>query len=353
MNFQSLLDASKNVDINKAFEDADKKQTRKEDPRVFKLNKKDGVGKATIRFLPHPDGKIPFVKRLEHFFEWEKKFFVGFNRRTLPNEKDPTSQFAYKVWDRFNDTGDTYWQNLGRLLKPREKMLSLVYVIKDPFAEEGHSQEGEVKIFSYGPEIYGKLVDAPKTENDFGPIPHSKIVSPFSIAEDGANFGLILKKEDPVNKPKEFPNYKSSEFLDKCALFDGDKAALQNMLDMNKDNFHDIYKEIAPENFDSYEEIEKKLIGVFGDLYLDIMGDDVRVAKSTAKETAQNSERQKEANKDFELDDEIPEFPTTRKSTNQKGEEMDVQDSGWKDNKETNESSDDSELDDLSAFFNS
>lgn len=273
MNLDDLLEASKSVDVAKAFADNDKK-TFSRDERYFNLRKKNDVGRATLRFLPNPSGGVPFVKRKARHVKFEKNYYVEWDRTTIPGLTDPADEFRLELWKRYNETEDETWKKYASMMRVRERYISLVYVVEDPLDDSEEANSGQTFLFEYGPQVYNKIVEATKDHDEFGA---RDAVNPFSLGADGANFGLLLKRQNPDDK-KEIPDYESSKFLGKGALFDGDRDALQNMLDTNKDRFWPVTEEIEEDKFKSYDELRARCEVVFGSLFKEVMGGETKPA---------------------------------------------------------------------------
>lgn len=323
-NFESLLQASKQIDITKAFEDTSAKKGFESDPRYFKLRRKDEVGRATVRFLPNLQGKLPFAKLYSRFVEVDKsakKYFVANDRETLGDEKDPAQEFHKALWNKYNETKDESWMNFAKKLRRRERYISLMYVVKDANDTTELTQTGLNYLYDYGPEIFTKFTEARKVEDEFG----QKLtpVNPFSVGDDGADFGILLKTEGEGTKA--MPRYTGSKFLDKGGLFGGDQSALKNMFEMNKDRFYDIHAEVAEDKFESYDEIVKRLIVAFGDTYTNLMG---KKAIESDKKIEQQVAEPVKTSTVSSLTEELNSKPTEKVATKS-----------------------DPELDDLAAFF--
>lgn len=174
------------------------------------------------------------------------RHIVGYNPRvelTTPPEHK-RSEFNSKLWNSTTDDNSPQ-RKQARMQKRRLKYHSNILVIKDSAHPEN---EGKVFLYSYGKKIFDKLRDLmnPQFEDE-------KPVNPFDFWA-GADFRL------KVRKVEGYINYDKSEFDSPSALFDGDDDKLKEVYE----NLNSLQALIAPDQFDSYAELEARLHKVLG-----------------------------------------------------------------------------------------
>lgn len=289
-NFESLLAASKsNEDVNNVFQE-DEKPEFKRDERYFKLNTKNNRGKAILRFMPHPE-KTPTVKMHNRFIKFQDKYFVENSRGTL-GEDDPMDKFYFAAYKQYEKNKTDENQKLHRMLKRRDRFISLVYVIQDDVVVDGLKlNEGKTFLFDYGKEIKKIIEKSMEDQDEFGP---KTSINPFTLGENGGDFRLVMTPNSDGGNVT-FGTYENSNIV-QGAFMGGDQDAWKNMFQVNKDSFYDIHKEVSPDKFKSYDELEKRAIEVFGNVYTDLMGTPKTHVVENVKTTGND------------VDDEIPEF---------------------------------------------
>lgn len=191
-----------------------------DDGSYFPERDSEGNASVVLRFLPQKDvDAIPFVTYYTHKFKGDdgKWLFVDLCPTTIGN-KCPICEKNSILWQ----TGTPENQNIARARKRKKEYVANVLVVKDPKSPE---KEGKVFIFKFGASIYEKIKSAinPKYEDE-------KALNPFDLWE-GANFLLRIRK-DPVKKQT---TYEDSKFDTQSALFDGDEAKLEKVLEECKD----------------------------------------------------------------------------------------------------------------------
>ena len=211
------------------------------DERFWKAElDKSGVGSAVIRFLPSPDGEeLPWVKLYSHAFQGVGGWYIE-NSLTTTGGKDPVSDHNRQLWNSGNDAD----KDTVRKQKRKLSYYSNVYVVKDPLHPEN---EGRVFLFKYGKKIFDKVLEAMQPEFD-----DETPINPFDFWQ-GANFKLKIVKKDG------FWNYDKSEF-DKVAPLLSDDDALEALWKKQ----YSLSAIIAPDQFKSYEDLERRLKTVLG-----------------------------------------------------------------------------------------
>jgi|Laugresu1bdmlbsd_1035121.scaffolds.fasta_scaffold00031_23 hypothetical protein len=212
-----------------------------EDTRFWKPTMgKDNVGSAVIRFLPAPDGEdIPWVKMFAHGFQGSGGWYIE-NSLTTLGQKDPVTEYNRGLWNSGNDKD----KETVRKQKRKLSYYSNIYVVKDPTNPEN---EGKVFLFKFGKKIFDKILNAMQPEfEDETPI------NPFDFW-GGANFRLKIRKVEG------YWNYDKSEFDSAGPLLDDDDA-----MEAIWKKEYSLSALIAPDQFKTYEELEKRLNYVLG-----------------------------------------------------------------------------------------
>ena len=211
------------------------------DERLWKPEMdKTGNGFAVIRFLPAPEGEeIPWAKLYTHAFQGPGGWYIE-NSLTTLGQKDPVSEFNRELWNSGVDAD----KETVRKQKRKLSYYSNIYVIKDP---ANPANEGKVFLFKYGKKIFDKIMEAMQPEfEDETPI------NPFDFWQ-GANFKLKIVKKDG------YWNYDKSEFDRVAPLLDDDDA-----LEALWKKQYSLAAVTAPDQFKSYEDLEKRLKYVLG-----------------------------------------------------------------------------------------
>jgi hypothetical protein len=201
---------------------------------------KDGVGSAVIRFLPAPDGEdLPWVKMFAHGFQGPGGWYIE-NSLTTIGQKDPCSEHNRTLWNSGNEKD----KDTVRKQKRKLSYFSNIYVVKDP---ANPANEGKVFLFKYGKKIFDKILNAMQPEFE-----DEEPMNPFDFWT-GANFKLKIRKVEG------YWNYDKSEFDSPSPLLDDDDA-----LEALWKKEYSLSALVAPDQFKSYEELEKRLNAVLG-----------------------------------------------------------------------------------------
>jgi hypothetical protein len=211
------------------------------DERLWKPEMdKTGNGFAVIRFLPAPEGEeLPWAKIYSHAFQGPGGWYIE-NSLTTLGQKDPVSEYNRELWNSGNEKD----KETVRKQKRKLSYYSNIYVVKDPANPQN---EGKVFLFKYGKKIFDKIMEAMQPEfEDETPI------NPFDFWQ-GANFKLKLVKKDG------YWNYDKSEFDRVAPLLDDDDA-----LESVWKKQYSLTAVTAPDQFKSYEDLEKRLKYVLG-----------------------------------------------------------------------------------------
>ena len=211
------------------------------DERLWKPEMdKTGNGFAVIRFLPAPENEdLPWVKLYSHAFQGPGGWYIE-NSLTTLNQKDPVSEYNRELWNSGSDAD----KETVRKQKRKLSFYSNIYVVKDPTNPQN---EGRVFLYKYGKKIFDKVMEAMQPEfEDETPI------NPFDFWQ-GANFKLKIVKKDG------YWNYDKSEFDRVAPLLDDDDA-----LEAVWKKEYSLAAVTAPDQFKSYEDLEKRLKYVLG-----------------------------------------------------------------------------------------
>jgi hypothetical protein len=211
------------------------------DERLWKPEMdKTGNGFAVIRFLPAPEGEeLPWAKMYSHAFQGPGGWYIE-NSLTTIGQKDPLGEYNRELWN----TGSEANKETVRKQKRKLSYYSNIYVVKDPVNLEN---EGKVFLFKYGKKIFDKIMEAMQPEfEDETPI------NPFDFWQ-GANFKLKIVKKDG------YWNYDKSEFGPVEPLLDDDDA-----MEAIWKKEYSLAAVTAPDQFKSYEDLEKRLQYVLG-----------------------------------------------------------------------------------------
>jgi len=211
------------------------------DERLWKPEMdKTGVGSAVVRFLPAPEGEdVPWVKMYTHAFQGPGGWYIE-NSLTTVGQKDPVSEYNRGLWN----SGSEKDKDTVRKQKRKLSYYSNIYVVKDP---ANPSNEGKVFLFKYGKKIFDKILNAMQPEFD-----DEDPINPFDFWQ-GANFKIKIVKKDG------YWNYDKSEFDRVAPLLDDDDA-----LEAIWKKEYSLSAITAPDQFKSYEELEKRMNYVLG-----------------------------------------------------------------------------------------
>jgi hypothetical protein len=201
---------------------------------------KDGVGSAVIRFLPAPEGEdLPWVKLFGHGFQGPGGWYIE-NSLTTLGQKDPVSEHNRTLWNSGNEKD----KDTVRKQKRKLSYFSNIYVVRDPANPQN---EGKVFLFKFGKKIFDKILNAMQPEFE-----DEEPINPFDFW-NGANFKLKIRKVEG------YWNYDKSEFDSPSPLLDDDDA-----LEALWKKEYSLSALVAPDQFKSYEELEKRLNAVLG-----------------------------------------------------------------------------------------
>ena len=220
-----------------------------EDSRFWKpVLGKEGVGSAVIRFLPAPEGEeLPWVKLYKHAFKGPSSYWYIENCLSSIGQKDPVNEYNRSLVAKHGGDMDKCPSSIQTKVRDQKRKLSYysnIYVVNDPANPENN---GTVKLFKYGKKIFDKILAAMQPEFD-----DETPMNPFDFWE-GANFKLKIVKKDG------YWNYDKSEFDRVKPLLDDDDA-----LEAIWKKEYSLSAIVAPDQFKSYEELEKRMNYVLG-----------------------------------------------------------------------------------------
>jgi hypothetical protein len=244
MSFENLKKQSKLGSLtSKLVKEVEKMSTTSggADERLWKPEMdKTGNGFAVIRFLPAPEGEeLPWAKMYSHAFQGPGGWYIE-NSLTTIGQKDPLGEYNRELWNSGSETN----KEIVRKQKRKLSYYSNIYVVKDP---ANPANEGRVFLFKYGKKIFDKIMEAMQPEfEDETPI------NPFDFWQ-GANFKLKIVKKDG------YWNYDKSEFGSIEPLLDDDDA-LESLWKKE----YSLTAITAPDQFKSYEDLERRMNSVLG-----------------------------------------------------------------------------------------
>ena len=211
------------------------------DERLWKPEvDKTGNGYAVIRFLPAPESEdIPWAKMYSHAFQGPGGWYIE-NSLTTTGKKDPVSDYNRELWNSGNESD----KDVVRRQKRKLSYYANIYVVKD---QANPQNEGGVFLYKFGKKIFDKVMEAMQPEfEDETPI------NPFDFWQ-GANFKLKIVKKDG------YWNYDKSEFEAVSPLLEDDDA-----LEALWKKQYSLTAVTAPDQFKSYEDLERRLKYVLG-----------------------------------------------------------------------------------------
>lgn len=283
--------------------EAAKKETSKgysnDDNRFWTIKRdKNGNGSAVIRFLPIPEvdsdksEAVSWVKKWSYGFKSEVtgNWYIEDSRTTI-NQPDP----VYKLNKMLYARGD---EEQAKKQKRTLSYYSNIYVVRDPANPEN---EGKVFLFRYGKKLFEKISAFLSPDESLGEQPEDV----FSFWE-GRDFKLKVKSNE-----QGYPNYDTSEFGAVSVIHNRDGVELTD------EEIDEIYKKeyslleiIDPSKFKSYEDLEKRLKYVLGeieDLDSDESSEKTETKKEpkAEKEVSTKKEKPKEEPKEMSVDDDI------------------------------------------------
>lgn len=228
------------------------------DERIWKpkFNKEKGKGTAIVRFLTPQEGE-PFVEVKSYSFTGPGGNYFDTALQTI-GEKDPIQLAAISAFRKAKADGDERLRDKAKRWIPKSQFFANVMVIKD---EENPENEGQVKIFQFGKQIYGFIEKAIQPEFD-----DEDPMDPFDFWS-GADFKIrMVGKEIPDSRTGNktlVPNYENSEFARGSEFLDGDEDKIEEQFVKT----YDLSEFTKPEKFKSFEEVAKRFKDTMGHPY--------------------------------------------------------------------------------------
>lgn len=269
--------------IQQKMKDAEKGKGRNDtDDDTFwtmeHLRGEDGTGRATIRLLPATEGEDDaWVEYVEHIFQGREHWYVNRSRMSLGSgEKDPVWEYNGKV---FKDKGLSD-EVKKKKLKPRKKnYVSNIQVVDDPIKPENN---GKVKKFKYGPQLFDIIQKAMFPEFGEAPVP---VFDPF----DGANFNIrVYSKKIGTGV---VPSYEKSTFAAPSALCEEDEF---DAIWAQQYKLQDI---INPKLFRPYSELKLRFDLVEGIISQDEYDEGMSAIRENGKESKESAPTKQAARK--------------------------------------------------------
>lgn len=228
------------------------------DERIWKpkFNPEKGKGTAIVRFLTPKDGD-PFVEVKSYSFNGPGGNFYDIARATC-NLEDPVQIAAINGFRKAKAEGDARLKEECKKFLAGSQFYANVYIVRD---EEHPENEGQVKIFRFGRQIYSFIEKAITPEfDDVDPM------DPFDFW-NGANFRIrMVGREIPDSKTGKkvvVPNYEQSSFDPVSEFMDGDEDAIDPIFQQT----HDLSEFVDPSKLKSFDEVAKRFKEVMGKPY--------------------------------------------------------------------------------------
>lgn len=254
MSFKDLKKQSKLGSLTDKLVNALDEKSYKTDDRLWKPQMdKSGTGYAVIRFLPAPEGQeMPWVKKYRHAFQGPGGWYIH-NCLTTLGKSDPVVEYNRTLVQKYAEGDYNAFLKIApsavvaavKSQNRQTKYYSNILVIKDP---ANPTNEGKHFLFEYGAAIFKKITAAMQPEFE-----DEKPINPFDFWE-GANFKLKIVKKGG------FWNYDNAEFESSSELFGGDDDALEALYT----KLYSLEAFLAPTEFETYENLEKRLNTVVG-----------------------------------------------------------------------------------------
>jgi len=245
MSFKDALKARKNrLPAMQARLEKEAKSTSYEDTRFWRLEAKDGVGSAIIRFLPPPpQEEDEYVKYFRHEFKGPHGWLID-NCPTSVGGKCPICEANNLLWSEGGDENE----KLARDRKRKMKYVSNILVVSDP-ANPGN--EGKVFLFQYGPKIFEFIQDKINPpEPEFKDMKPEDPVDVFDFLE-GCNFRLRMRRENG------YITYDKSSFDSPTELADN-----EDEMEAIWRSEHSLQEFVATDYYKSYDDLNKRFTQV-------------------------------------------------------------------------------------------
>ena len=245
MNFKDALKSrTSRLQSMQARLEKESKATSYEDTRFWRLEGKDGVGSAIIRFLPPPPNEEKeYVRYYRHEFKGAHGWLID-NCPTSIGEKCPICEANNLLWSE----GGSENEELARSRKRRMKYVSNILVVQD---NANPDNVGKVFLFQYGAKIFEFIqekIDPPTPEFD-----DMKPADPVYVFDflEGCNFRLRMRRE------KGYITYDKSSFDEPTQLAEDDDA-----MEAIWRAQHSLTEFESADYYKSYDDLKKRFVTV-------------------------------------------------------------------------------------------
>jgi len=229
------------------------------DERIWrpKFNKEKGKGVCIVRLLPAKEGS-PFIELKSYSFRGPGGYFWENALQTIGKE-DPVQIAAINAFRKAKADGDNKLREYAKKFLPRSQYYANVYVVRD---EEAPENEGQVKIYQFGRQIFNIIQSAIKPEyDDVDPM------DPFDLWE-GADLRIRMKGNripDQRNPGQTVlvPSYEDSSFDDATAFMEADEEVLEKIYLQT----HNLDEFVSEDKFKSFEDQAAQFQKVTGKPY--------------------------------------------------------------------------------------
>ncbi len=249
VDFSQLKKGNSLSKLQKTLEDQNKSEYEKDATEWQCTLDKAGNGSATFRFLPGAfvdgDDALPWVSLFRHAFKGPGGWYIE-NSLTTLKQKDPCQELNNKLWTQGQ-------KSVVRRQKRKLTYVSNIYMINDPGNPDN---DGKVFKYRYGVKIFNKIRYQMGYDEEGKLIenrdPDEPVFDPFDLFT-GANFKLKVKKIETDGE--KYPSYEDSRFMAQGPLLGGDEDKLEAIWRSE----HSLNAIIAPDQFKSYADLEKRL----------------------------------------------------------------------------------------------
>ena len=242
-DFKKKQDDLNNKLLNEAENDGKQGKKETDDRFWYPSTDKAGNGFHIIRFLPAPPGEdLPYTKLISHGFKHPStgRWYIENSLRTL-NQSDPVATMNAELWNTDIDEN----KEQARNQKQKPNYFFNVYIVKDSINPEN---EGKVKILKGGPWVWNHI----KTKL-FPEFEGEETVPVFDFWK-GADFRIKIYKKGENRQYDRCAFDAPSEFMG------GDEKKLEEVWNQQ----FSLQQFIEPDQFKTFEELEKRLNFVLG-----------------------------------------------------------------------------------------
>jgi hypothetical protein len=221
------------------------------DPRMWKLTRDESDrGSALIRLLPDQNN-VPYVAIYSHSFSTydpvkkKQRWFIQNSPETI-GLPSPASQ----LWAALFEAGktDPRAKEESRNFNRKIAYYSNVKVLSDPANKQNN---GNIYIWSYGTRMFEKFLAAnqpSEQELELG-------VKPKDLWNPLRGNSILLKIKMGSNK---IPTYDDTSIEESSSIYENNSEGVEDIMS----NAHKLNDLLAPESFETYEELKKHLLWV-------------------------------------------------------------------------------------------